>query len=324
MYILGAGLAGCLAAIANPTAQVFETLKDPSKNHQAVLRFRNREVSALTGIDFEEIEVTKSIYYKNKHYSECNPMFGNLYSQKAIGKISKRSIWDLKPATRFIAPNDFHKQLLDRLSNQGRINFGSRVDHISQYEIKINGVKQQRDGKIISTLPIPVMQSKVDIECSRSIEFNKREISTVRGIELNSNVHQTIYFPELNFPAYRATLSNQELIIELVEGSQKIANLEGVFFIVCNAFGLDSNNIIFSQYHKQKFGKISTSDKSLCEKYISKLTDELNIYSLGRFATWRNILLDDVVNDLFVIKKLMAANEYNKKLIKTKVDLQKT
>jgi hypothetical protein len=41
---------------------------------------------------------------------------------------------------------------------------------------------------------------------------------------------------------------------------------------------------------------------------LFRLTHERNIYSLGRFATWRNILLDDVVDDIAAIKKLLKAN----------------
>jgi len=35
-----------------------------------------------------------------------------------------------------------------------------------------------------------------------------------------------------------------------------------------------------------------------------------NVYSLGRYATWRNILLDDVYHDINVIKQLMDSDGY--------------
>jgi hypothetical protein len=42
------------------------------------------------------------------------------------------------------------------------------------------------------------------------------------------------------------------------------------------------------------------------------LTEEHNIYSLGRFATWRQLLLDDLVKDIGVIEKLIDGNHlYN-------------
>jgi hypothetical protein len=58
----------------------------------------------------------------------------------------------------------------------------------------------------------------------------------------------------------------------------------------------------------QKYGKIAPIDDNLRKQLLFRLTHERNIYSLGRFATWRNILLDDVVDDIAAIKKLLKAN----------------
>ncbi len=41
-------------------------------------------------------------------------------------------------------------------------------------------------------------------------------------------------------------------------------------------------------------------------------TDNFNIYSLGRFATWRpGLLLDDLVNDIRVIQKIADHGNYD-------------
>ena len=43
---------------------------------------------------------------------------------------------------------------------------------------------------------------------------------------------------------------------------------------------------------------------------MHKMTVDHGVYSLGRFATWRNILLDDVVKDIDVIKSMMGQDKY--------------
>jgi hypothetical protein len=58
----------------------------------------------------------------------------------------------------------------------------------------------------------------------------------------------------------------------------------------------------------QKYGKIASIDDAVRKQLLFALTHNHTIYSLGRFATWRNILLDDVVNDIAAIKRLLKTN----------------
>jgi hypothetical protein len=62
----------------------------------------------------------------------------------------------------------------------------------------------------------------------------------------------------------------------------------------------------------QPFGKIIDLPRRTREALLYELTREYNVFSLGRFATWRNILLDDVVNDIHVLDKLISASEYRR------------
>jgi hypothetical protein len=75
-----------------------------------------------------------------------------------------------------------------------------------------------------------------------------------------------------------------------------------------NAFGIGLSNCNSLGSVEQKYGKISPVEDAVRKQLLFQLTHEHNIYSLGRFATWRNILLDDVVDDIGAIKKLLKAN----------------
>jgi hypothetical protein len=65
---------------------------------------------------------------------------------------------------------------------------------------------------------------------------------------------------------------------------------------------------------QQKYGKIAPIDERFRRSSIVQLTTQHKIFSVGRFATWRNILLDDVVNDLAVVKRLIHSSAYEQHL----------
>ena len=62
----------------------------------------------------------------------------------------------------------------------------------------------------------------------------------------------------------------------------------------------------------QRYGKILPFDEEERQAFILWATETFGIYSLGRFATWRQILLDDLVRDIGVIKRLIEnRSRYN-------------
>jgi hypothetical protein len=67
-------------------------------------------------------------------------------------------------------------------------------------------------------------------------------------------------------------------------------------------------------FHVQAYGKFVPIDEKLRKNLVLRLTTERGIYSLGRFATWRNLLLDDVVHDAAVIKALASSSEYDRRI----------
>ena len=84
---------------------------------------------------------------------------------------------------------------------------------------------------------------------------------------------------------------------------------------VSEAFALNGGKpLVGIETVNQKYGKIAPIDEGKRKALIGHLSTEHNIYSLGRFATWRNLLLDDVVQDIAVIKRLMNSDGYARRL----------
>lgn len=78
-------------------------------------------------------------------------------------------------------------------------------------------------------------------------------------------------------------------------------------------FGIDTAHT-FIDAKVQKYGKIVNVPAARRRSLLRKLTERGGVYSLGRFATWRNVLLDDVANDIEVIRRLIDSDSYGREL----------
>lgn len=299
--IIGAGLSGLLAATLIPNAHVYEKGLRDQRAHKALLRFRSAAVGDALGIPFRKVTVRKGLFYQGE-FVQPNIRLANMYAQKVIGRTTDRSIWKLETQERFIAPENLAEQLIDRLGK--RINWNTPISSAT------GSIDRERDRPIISTAPMNVnLQLSGLFRDMPGIEFSYAPITVHRWRIRDCDVHQTIYFPSHTTALYRASITGDLLIAEFVQRAPY--HLEADLHEIYQAFGLDSMMLEKLDVSEQRFGKIAPIDNDLRKRVIRQLTLQHNFYSLGRFATWRNILLDDVLHDVYVIKKLLNANEYD-------------
>lgn len=291
--IVGAGLAGLIAAHIFPREPIMEAAQAPRQMHRAVLRFRSTVVADLLGIEFRKVRVRKGIFVDGNF---CQPdiFLANRYSRKCMGQLNaERSIWNIDPVDRYIAPETLYEQLVEVLAP--RIHWGHKADYAAATEL------------VISTAPLPVTLRELDIPVKA--EFARAPITVARFRVPKCDVHQTVYFPTDEHSLYRASITGDLLICEFAGfGTEHAAALEDVLW----AFGLDEIDPIDKV--GQEYGKIAPVDERLRKHLVHRLTTDHNIYSLGRFATWRNLLLDDVVQDAAVIKRLIHATPYERRI----------
>lgn len=299
--IIGAGLAGLLAAHHFRDIPIFEAGR-AKENHQALLRFRTKSVSTLTGIPFKEVTVRKAIFTRKMLVDKCDILTANLYSLKVLGKVTgERSIWNLDPVQRYIAPTDFWQQMVDKLKD--------RIKYETPYEFGTNKMFLP-DKVVINTAPLPIVLKSLGLDAGAT--FKRAPIIARRyAIPECENVYQTVYFPDADTSVYRASITDSTLIIESVE-EPKERHIQEVF---C-AFGLPYNQSAIYSTTPQEYGKIVSLDRMHSRCLMARLTDDYGIYSLGRFATWRNILLDDVADDILQIDALIKADSYQRKLLR--------
>lgn len=293
MIVVGAGLAGLIAAHAWPTARVVESASAPRAGHAALLRFRTDAVARLTGVEFRKVRVRKGIWLDGQHIRP-DIRVANMYSAKVLagGRLGDRSIWDIEPVDRWVAPESLYDQLVDAVGL--RIEWGVPWKWLATH-----------GETVISTVPLPVAAGTLVPELTSGIEFERAPIHVQRFRLERADVFQTVYFPTLEHSVYRASITKDLLIVEHA-GAQPRGDWQADVFA---AFGIPREAAEALDSVTQGFGKIAPIPEDVRRRAILYLTQRHGIYSLGRFATWRNILLDDVVDDIAVIKRLIRIDD---------------
>jgi len=307
VVIVGAGLAGLLAArmLTDLRPLVMEIQDSLPNNHRAVLRFRSDAVSRAINIPFKKVRVIKGIY---GNFEADNPVAtANQYSLKVTGKLQTRSILSTEPVDRWIAPDD----LVARLAVGAKINYG-----IEKYVEALQQHNSIPPIPVISTVPMDKLMEMLDYPGPRlAADEKRREGWSLRSRlpeSWEASVYATVYAPNPRKRWYRASITGNELIVEGV-GSLVEDEKRGVMEEAMMGLGiwipLTGKGIEYSQSQYQKISELSTEVREQAKRFIMWATAEYGVYSLGRYATWRpGLLLDDVVNDVNVIRKLMEGS----------------
>lgn len=313
--IFGAGMAGLLAAnlLRRYRPVVYEAQLSLPDNHGALLRFRSDIVARETGIPFRPVRVLKAVKSRGELRPYATLRDANLYSFKVTGEVAPRSILDLRECERYIAPPDFLGALArDAILHVNRPltpnDFAGLAD------------SDNPDDVIISTIPMPTLMQIV--EWPNPPQFTSRSIWSVPVTFLKPlavDVHQTIYYPDADVPYYRASITGNELIIEFVRDPLPDDERPLVPFAVASVladFGLPpAAPCVYGLAKLQRFGKLVPIEDRVRQEFMMAMTDTFNLYSVGRFATWRQILLDDVVNDIRQVEKMFTQRSaYHRRL----------
>lgn len=288
--VIGAGTAGLLAAamLRKDCDAVYEAASELPNNHSAVLRFRSSVVADTLNIPFKAVKAIKAAE------AWRNPIADAMaYSRKTNGTATLRSVLTAsgEPQTRYIAPPDLIARMADMV--EATILFGAQW---GKPETVLS-------GPWISTMPMPSLMKLLGWE-PRS-EFRWRSGNNVL-VELEGvDAYCSLYVPDPTFPAARISITGDHMIAECY-GSWEPRD-EFKFACQCaEKVGLHPSQMGSIEVRQQTYAKILPIDEQERRAFIMWASQELGIYSLGRFATWRpGLLMDDVVNDVRVIQRLI-------------------
>jgi hypothetical protein len=282
--IIGAGMAGLLAAnmLRRHEVTVYEKQEKLPNNHHAVLRFRTSKVGELLGIPFRQVMMMKT-YLRVE-----NPVADSLsYSKKCTGLYkSDRSIFDLASGShidvRYVAPPN----LVEQMSKNINIKYGEQ----SSFD---------KELPTISTVPMPELMKVLNYP-------NYIKFENIPGIVITANVigcdaYVSVYFPGPELYS-RASITGDQIMIEFPNVFEIPAefHLETVF----RQLGVSDSLVTNVQKRNQDYFKITEIPDSDRKRFQRWASVNHNIFSLGRYATWRpKLLLDDLIEDVNNIEK---------------------
>lgn len=301
MIIIGAGMSGQLAAhyFRHLEPIILEKQDSLPNNHKALLRFRSGVVSDLTGIPFKKVTVQKLISFEGATITKPNLYLNNLYSHKVTGSIRSRSLGNLDDCERYIAPDDF----ISKLSVGLNIKFGQSILDFDEHLI---------GEPIISTMPVFSLAKSLGYKDLPTLK--SREIWIVSfDLLADVDVYQTIYYPSVRHPFYRISITGKKLIAEFNDFDEKWDQqniLSELLQLLKADFGIVSAMSNVNVSH-QKYGKLIECKTDAVKSFLGWATRKYNIYSLGRWGTHRQLLMDDVVKDIKKIDKMIKNNGYN-------------
>jgi hypothetical protein len=280
-HIIGAGMSGLLAAnmLRRHRVTVLERQKELPNNHHAVLRFRTPEIGNLLGIPFKRVSMLKTYV----------PYYGNVvadsvsYSRKATGKfLSDRSIREgTVQAERYIAPTNLIEQMAENVL----------ISYMTEWTPR---TKANIPIPVISTIPMPSLMAILEYE--HNINFDSIPGVVFTGRILDCDAYCSVLFPGPE-PYSRATITGDQLIVEFPNTTEVPESID--LALVYFNLGLYDAVILDAEFCKQPYFKITAIDESERKKFMRWATVHHNIYSIGRYATWRpKLLLDDLVNDV--------------------------
>lgn len=323
VVILGGGLAGSIMQVLLGKERACIIEQAPGFwQHKALFRFKVPELGLLLGLDLKEIVVYKGVYYRGKLYNKSNILFSNLYSLKVTDSLLNRSIMDLEAVTRWVFSKDSPGNFM---SNQDFL--AGEVTALGRgwVDYRINDeVLKERKGRllcriIVSTLPMDwvVNQGLFPAPIEGGLDFWSAPVWVYRGMFRSGfcDVYQTIYFPDSEFPVYRASIDPAGIIIESIRECSDQECLE-----VFVAFGLQGITLRSAKLELfiQKRGKIRPLQDEIRRSILYKLTNDFDIYSLGRFALWKNLKSDEILKDAVKIKKYIDSPILSQKYLERK------
>lgn len=292
--IIGAGMAGLLAAnmLRHRQPVVHEIQKALPNNHSAVLRFRSPIVGDTLNIPFQKVTMIKA------HVPWKNPVADALaYSFKNTGKYrSDRSIIsDTTVAERWIAPKSLIQQMAERV------------------DLKLDSPFKLRhtDETFISTLPMPMLMEFLEYPKRNQFSWDYIPGINIRAEVPDCEAYVSLLVPDPELPFSRISITGNELIAECPTTGPMTKTDYDVLASATELLGLPPN-LRNASSSLQRYAKITPIDDDMRKDFMFWATDKFDIFSLGRYATWRpNLLLDDLVNDIRLIDRWISSGRYS-------------
>ena len=195
---------------------------------------------------------------------------------------------------------------IDLMAQGLNIEYGKSLNHMRCLE-----AKHSDPFPIISTIPMPIIMKIVGWK--NIPEFKYKTIWSQKTIIKKPEVmiNQTIYYPDPFVDFYRISITNNIVTTEYIKEPHNAG--PDIMGALRDDFGIEAKELSPIIMSEMKYGKLLPIDEKIRKEFILYLTQKYNIFSIGRFSTWRQILLDDIVKDIKIVEGLLG-DSYKTKL----------
>jgi len=234
------------------------------------------------------------------------------YSRKCSGTArSDRSIPNgIIRDERWIAPAN----LIERMATTIDIRYGQILTKDNNL-VSFTDLPLNAEAPCIFTIPMPTAMEIFNY--GNRPDFNYVVGANIRAKVFDCDAYATLYVPDPKLLFNRISISGDEMIVEYafpngnvsdsfwsnIHDAPKKFSFEQAN-LASKLLGVEAvvpDSIIVSE---QRYAKIQPIDDHLRKQFLAWLTDQKNVFSLGRFATWRpGLLLDDLVQDVRLIER---------------------
>lgn len=280
MIIVGAGMAGLLAANMLRSSNIIESQPQLPNNHSAVLRFRSSLVGDVLGIPFRKVNMMKTVLpWRNAVADSLAYSFKNTKMWRSDRSVNAGTVFE----ERYIAPTN----LIERMAEHSSITLNKDG----------NEILKDPDWPVISTIPMPVLMKILDYQ--HDVTFNYIHGTNIRARIRDCDAYASILVPDPARAFTRLSIAADELIIECPKNDIKEEEEDLILADACFILGIKTTALYDVEVYQQRYAKINPIDDDARKAFMYWATTEHNVYSLGRFATWRpGLLLDDLVKDV--------------------------
>ncbi len=310
--VIGAGLSGMIMGyLLKRRYAIFDAAKGPV--FQTSAPFYLHSPLDWLPTTWREIDIHHNCWDGDSFHRQPNIRMMNNYARKITGKIIDTSLKFMDGAMKkgFLPSNGKPGQVLTDLYEEtsSNINWGwklVRIDPVQKIATMNDGAVNLdiRYKSLISTMPLPVLLRMVGIEFQH--KFVADDIYTSfyavpEGVTVDA--HQIIYITSEYTRPYRASLMGQTIYIESMlpidptEDAQLIEQLWGI----TKAHPIGTRVI--------KAGKFHPIERNQRKLLLAKLTNEFDIFCLGRFAVWNYKRIDHIAHDAQQLVKIIRAAE---------------
>lgn len=244
----------------------------------------------------------------------------NDFSRKIVGKIVDTSLKFMDGSIKrgFVPESGNAGEVLRDLFNETstHLALGAQLVHLdpdnkaAAIAFAEEGSRVIRYKNLVSTIPLPALLKMLRMEFHH--RFTAEPITTIFfdvPPEASVDAFQVVNITDPSNIFYRASLMDQKVILETMNPDHETeeSQLTHTAAALANALWKLNLRKENATIHVIRPGKFHPIPKTARKQLLAKLTNDWQIYCLGRYATWSYKRIDHIAEDAHSILKIMKA-----------------